>query len=69
MLRIVPHFYPEVFTIVPVGRQKHPHFDYEEDNCEIVIDKKLNQYTLIVPGSGSHYIAITEEQAKKYMGQ
>ena len=65
---IVPDYYPEIFTIVPVGRQKHPNWNWcEEDNCDVIIDKKLNNYTLRIPGSGSHYIPITEEQAKKYI--
>ncbi len=64
---IDPHFYPEIFKIVSVGRQKHPHFDFEEDHCEVIIDTKYNSYQLMVPGSGSSYIYITEEQAKKYM--
>jgi hypothetical protein len=66
---IHPYSYTEIFTIVPVGRQKHPLFDFEEDNCEVIIDKKFNSYYLMVPESGSSYICISEEEAKKYMGK
>lgn len=67
MMYIVPDFYPEIFEIVPVGNQKHPYLEYEQDGCDIIIDKKFGLYTLRIPGSGSFYINITEEQAKKYM--
>ena len=68
MMYINPYAYPEIYDIIPVGRQKHPHLlNYEEDNCDVIIEKKYNLYTLMVPGSGSMYISITEDQAERYM--
>lgn len=67
MMFIVPDHYPEIFEIVPVGRQKHPYLNYEQDNCDVIINKKFNNYTLRIPASGSFYINISEEQAKNYM--
>lgn len=65
-----PHAYPMIFDIFPVGRQQDPHLKMiYEDHCEVIKDKVSNFWWLMVPGSGSRYYFITENEAKKYLRQ
>jgi hypothetical protein len=58
------------FTHTYIGRQKIPFVkDREEDHCEIIMDNMYQKYYLMVPGSGSFYYELNEEEVKSYLNK
>jgi DMSO/TMAO reductase YedYZ molybdopterin-dependent catalytic subunit len=58
---------PEEFTRIYIGTQPVPFAErFTQDHCEIIKDNIRKKYYLMVPGSGSFYFELTDEDIKKY---